>query len=421
MSMPIPIDDMDKMTDGCETDTFSTLISIPNWIDNLKCNRFRSYYLMKVKFKELPEEIKQVINILKTYLIKVTRYEKVKQEDGTMKPKRIVKWVDTIKGYNFCYNPKTRYLNIMLQHQEIQGKDEEEIIEDIVNIFRYYFGIQEKYIETLHRYIKLGRIDFKRDYRYKNQEELAIIKFLVKIAPSSIVRKNYNKKYGKDDKEDEEFDKYQYMVKYKSKNNKTVEFVIYDKGLEQEDKYIKNKVQEEQKDYYQGVMRFEVRIKDGKLNSQKRQNGMEKDIANYKDGFVADDLFNQYAEEVFFKENFYRIDIAKQIIKNCTESNSMKNKLIDLLVSINKRGYTETENNYKYTSSFGTHIKKIRDLGINPLTFNKEWEDINGKVHKTTYTELKNFTLKQQCLYEDSIIIPSRLNKYLKSKTIDKL
>ena len=421
MLLPIPIDDMDKITDGGETDTFSCAINIPNWIDNLKNNRFRSYYLMKAKFTELPEEIKQVINIFKSELTPRVIYKKVKQQDGTTKPTRIYKWVDSIQGYNFCYIPKTRYLHIMLSHQVIQGKDEEEIIEDIINLFKYYFGIPSKYIETLNRYIKLGRIDFKRDYPYRNQEELAIIKFLIRIATSSITRKNYNKVYGEEDNEEEDFDEYQYMVKYKSKSNKTVEFVVYDKGLEQKYKYTKNKTQEEDKDYYEGVIRFEVRIKNNKLNSEKKRKGIEKDIVNYKDSFTADDLFNQYAEEVFFKEKFYRIDIAKKLIKNSTESNSMKNKLIDLLVSINKIGYTETENTYKYKSSFKTHIKKIRDLGINPLTFNKEWEDIDGKVHKTTYTELSNFTLKHNCLYEDSIIIPSRLNKYLKSKTIDKL
>ena len=324
----------------------------------------------------------------------------------------------TLKDYNFYYNPRTYYLNIMIGHSALLGNAKYEIMNNIRDIFQNYFGLEDKYLKNLNRATSLGRIDYKRDYRYKDEQHLSLIKFIVDIAPDTIGNGNYKKLDERDEHLDiEDFDDIEYMKKYKSTSNKTAEFVIYDKQLEQECKFRKGKITQEELDYFEKVIRFEVRIKNGKMNSLKTYKNwtLDKDIDNYKDENVADELFNHYAEQSFFKEPFYRLDYAIRLIYNSGEKPNMRKKLVKLIKSINEKGYTKAKQEYEYKYSFAEHIERLRKLGINPLTFRDTWTDKEVNTHKTTYTTILNFIQKDNCMYDsnEEVIIPSKLRELI--------
>lgn len=310
-------------------------------------------------------------------------------------------WVnDSIDGVVFYYNPMRYYLSIFVAHNQLAGKSQAEITRLIQDIFECYFLFPQQYVDRLDRYINLQRIDFKRDYRYRDEQELVLIKEIINIAPSSIVGKHYIKVDEKDEHEEwDNFDDYVYMQKYKTEANDNAEFVIYDKQLEQESKFREGKITQEELDYYEKVIRVEIRIKDKKLNNLKSDLGISKELDNYKNEQVADEFFSNYAELALFREPFYCIKEAKEIINKSGEKPKTKEKLVELITNINEYGYTYTQEHYEYSSNtFRNHIKKLRGLGINPLTFSDSWKDKQGNIHKTTYTQIPNFIQKQNCL-----------------------
>lgn len=69
----------------------------------------------------------------------------------------------------------------------------------------------------------------------------------------------------------------------------------------------------------------------------------------------------------------------------------MKEKLCSLIRLINSAGYTRAKHIWIDTfsiSTFNSHVKKIRELGINPVTFD---EIIDGIT--VTYEIIPNFSL----------------------------
>lgn len=102
---------------------------------------------------------------------------------------------------------------------------------------------------------------------------------------------------------------------------------------------------------------------------------------------------------MFHTEPFYRLDYALLAIKSdrrLTEKEA--EKLCKLVIDINKKGFTRAKLEYNYCDdTFEKHIKLLRHIGINPLTFD---EDIDIPF-------LLNFTTKEVCkdysLYDEEI------------------
>ena len=419
----VPYEIAGKSIDTGYTDTMSVLIDI------FKLARERRDYRdLEIPSKKgfirkrkliVPFNVSDLINsILSTDFEEYEKWIKKKVKGKYKREKQIYYINYSLKDYNFYYNPRTYYLSIMIEHQALLGNAKFEIMNNIRDIFKNYLGLEDKYLKNLDGATELSRIDYKRDYRYRDEQHLSLIKFIIEKAPDEIVGKNYKKLDERDEHLDiEDFDDIEYMKKYKSLSNKTAEFVIYDKQLEQEDKFRKGKITQEELDYFEKVIRFEVRIKNGKLNSLKTNKNwtLDKDIDNYKDENVADELFNHYAEQSFFKEPFYRLDYAIRLIYNSGEKPNMRKKLVKLIKSINEKGYTKAKQEYEYKYSFAEHIERLRKLGINPLTFRDTWTDKEVNTHKTTYTTILNFIQKDNCMYDsnEEVIIPSKLRELI--------
>ncbi len=422
----VPFEILGKTIDTGYTDTMSLLV------DMFKLSRERrDYQELYIPSKKgfirknkliVPDNVSHLIDsILSTDFEEYEKFIKKKVKGKYKKEKQIYYINYNLKDYNFYYNPRTYYLSIMIEHSALLGNAKYEIMNNIRDIFKNYLGLEDKYLKNLDKATKLSRIDYKRDYRYRDEQHLSLIKFIIEKAPDTIGNGNYEKLDERDEHLDiEDFDDIEYMKKYKSLSNKTAEFVIYDKQLEQEDKFRKGKITQEELEYFEKVIRFEVRIKNEKLKNLKRNRNwaLDKDIDNYKDENVADELFNYYAEQAFFSEPFYRLDYAIRKIRNSNESKYKKKIFRELLNSINKRGFTETKLNYKYPSMFSDHIKDLRKLGINPLTFPTTWNDKEGNTHKTTYTTIPNFIQKKNCMYDsnEEAVIPSKLRELMEQE-----
>ena len=116
---------------------------------------------------------------------------------------------------------------------------------------------------------------------------------------------------------------------------------------------------------------------------------MDKTIDNYYRENIADEHFTRYVEPIFYTEPFYRIDYALLAIKTdkrLTETEA--EKLCKLVTDVYEKGFTRAKAEYKYCDdTFENHIKLLRSIGINPLTFD---EDIDIPF-------LLNFTTKEVC------------------------
>ena len=285
--------------------------------------------------------------------------------------KQLVYYTGKCKLYGFYYNTRTYCLTITLQHKQIKDKTYLQIQEEAEKFIRNYFNINTN-LEGL------NRIDYKNDILINEETELNIIKNIFEKATDSIL-KNYNKEIN----ESEGF----YKVRYRSKGSSSAEIVFYDKGKEMLKLLKENRVQEDEANRYKHLFRTEVRIKNKRLNYEKRSYGQDKVLLNYYNEEQARNFYNYYIKKILGTERFYRIDIAKKIINESKKlKNKMKEKLTELLLNVNKKGYTEAMENYN-KGTFRTYKKKIEALGINILTFN---EKVNGNE---TVEYIENFGL----------------------------
>ena len=171
-----------------------------------------------------------------------------------------------------------------------------------------------------------------------------------------------------------------------------MELCLYNKTKEIEMKVLEGKAFETEKERFENVFRTEVKIKNGKINSNISKDKMkDKSIETYYNKENTTELYNTPVQKIFGVNDFYRIDVAIKIIdKDKSIRKKTKAKLKTLLRKINKLGYTDAKEYWvkKYSEvTFRNHIKKIEALGINVLTFDKK---INGlAVERDT---IRNFT-----------------------------
>lgn len=172
-----------------------------------------------------------------------------------------------------------------------------------------------------------------------------------------------------------------------------IEVTLYSKTLEMEHKVEEGRAPEYLKERYDNIFRTELKLKNGKLNANKRTGKLlDKKLETYYNYDVTSGIYTGTITKIFGTNEFYRIDVAlKKIEENKTIRQSIKQKLSTLLKLINKEGYTQAKIIWCDTFSAGTfknHIKKIEALGINCITFDRI---INGKL--ISREVIPNFTL----------------------------
>lgn len=306
-------------------------------------------------------------------------------------------YIGGIAPFSLFFNANFRYICITFNPKLIIGHypintDVDNIEQEIKDFLVDKLKLASYYVKN----ITLNRIDYNIDYRISCEEERQIIYDLMQIASENL---------GKVVKT-----LYISAITYNPKHG-YVELIVYDKEMERKlairyDDYISDN--DVDKDF-KGIIRIEVRIKNRKLNYYKYNErwNLSKELKHYLREDMKQYFFRQYSEKIWFAESFYRIDVALDLIRNNAYlKDNMKRKLCDVLKSIRRNGYTRTRNSYgnmkriddiqkaiktglssKYIdklrteklcgsdfATFNNYIKKIRELGINPLTYSRNYE-----------------------------------------------
>lgn len=279
----------------------------------------------------------------------------------------------------YChYKYRDDYIFITLQHNAIEGKNVDNIKEDVL-ILLESIGINLKYLEIKN---KISRMDYKHDFEFEYEpiEEHQATMCILRICRDSL-----NGVYKESLKEGT-------GIKYKPKSS-SVEIIVYNKEEERKDK-LKNKrntshIELELKEY-ENVFRSELRQKGARLRYNKRHFlKIDDTLDKYYNEKVADESFRNFVEPIFYTEPFWRLDYALLAIQSDRRLNEKEaEKLCKLVTDINQKGFTRAKEEYNYCDdTFEKHIKLLRSIGINPLCFD---EDIDIAF-------LHNFTTKEVC------------------------
>ena len=186
---------------------------------------------------------------------------------------------------------------------------------------------------------------------------------------------------------------------HEEKSSNYLEVTIYNKTKEIEQQIAEGKADKKDLIRYKNIIRTEIKVKNGKLNSNKSQDQLNnkenirtKDLETYYNFESLHKYYSNNDRKIFSTEQYYRIDVAIRKINDSENVRAtMKEKLCSLIRAINFNGYTRAKEIWVDTfsiSTFNSHIKKIRELGINPVTFDNV---LNGK--KVTYETIPNFSL----------------------------
>lgn len=178
-----------------------------------------------------------------------------------------------------------------------------------------------------------------------------------------------------------------------------LEIIVYNKTKEIENRIANGKAGKNELIKYKDVIRTEVKVKNGKLNSNKSQDQLNlktdirtKDLDKYYNYKATEEYYSKSVKKLFGTEPFYRLDIAIMKIENNRNIKSkMKEKLISLIKLINLEGYTAAKDIWVSTfslSTFNLHIKRIRELGMNVVTFDNVIDGIT-----IDYEYIPNFSL----------------------------
>lgn len=151
-------------------------------------------------------------------------------------------------------------------------------------------------------------------------------------------------------------------------------FNFYDKQAEREDKGY-------QDDEYQRILRIEVQLKKGKINTLEGQ-GLPRDLNYYWSKEAMEKVYFDYLEGYFYTGDYYKLNIAKEKVKASDYEQKDKKKLVKFLNSVNKYGLTfvireyigknRTHRNVWSHSKAKEYIEQLSALGINPVTLNND-------------------------------------------------
>lgn len=318
--------------------------------------------------------------------------------------------------YSFFYICMCFILIVKVKHQAMVGIDSAEVLqEQLINMITEYFEISRDDIEDIVQVydttqkvkiktktgkeiskiiggqqirvenIAINRSEYKNDYRTKNADEILAIQDIQRIS----AEKYYSYE--------------QFLYDYSENENSRINSVYakdgsgyvavtgYFKEYEQSEKE-----KPESAEKYKGIFRTEVKLKNGHLNYKKDSKQREKTLKKYFNEDVAREYFEKYAQKIYYTEPYFRIDIAiSKIYESKKLKEYMKVRLGEFLTRINEVGITEASKEYN-PRTFRNYIKKVREMGINPLCFSKF---INGKKIETR--KMDNFVMFENSIEED--------------------
>ena len=136
-------------------------------------------------------------------------------------------------------------------------------------------------------------------------------------------------------------------------------------------------------------------MKNNKLYSLYKNEGICRELSNYFSSKDRDYFLNYYLKRIIFNGDYYYYNSKEEeAILNNFYTRNMCNKLIEFQKTISTKGITKAKELYNSTT-FNNYIKKLQDVNINPIPIPKNWEI---KFLKNPF----NFTEKNIYLLEDN-------------------
>lgn len=188
--------------------------------------------------------------------------------------------------------------------------------------------------------LKLMRIDYHIDLKLDNK-----IEDYIKLLNNSLDTYNYMKKKMT----------YDTSIHLTTKNGKQ-NINIYDKGKEAKD------------ENYKGILRVEMQCKKALIKGELKKYGVTRELDNYWNTNAMEDYFFSIVDGFCYKGDYYKRKISNTIIDNSNNTPSMKNKLKEFLLEVEKNGLEKVKKSKKYNPcSINTRIQKLTALNINPI------------------------------------------------------
>lgn len=237
----------------------------------------------------------------------------------------------------------------VLGKSDITEDDYAEIDDKLNEYLQFIYGNDTKELVML-------RLDYRFDVVVPEE---AHRKALLKLYKKTFSKHGFKKKY----------DQFKGSIYF---NSKSIQVLCYDKPAERQDR------QQMIKPYEENVLRFEVHILNDHLNYVKRKNTTVKSLKNYLRDNVWRDYMIRHLYPFFFAGNFYKINIATNIINCSTLTETQKFQVREFLRDVSKNGL-EGVRNMKEEGSFSNDglkyskymIKKLctvlKQLNINPI------------------------------------------------------
>ena len=248
-----------------------------------------------------------------------------------------------INGINYVYNYRNLTLKIKVTTYKVLGKlystlsDYDEFINGVVRLFNVV--VKDKTISKKQIFIK--RIDMKVDCKLTDME-LILFKQI----------------------KDKHYSNYKYMSKkqdyetsvHLNNSNGQYNFNSYDKYE-----------QSKNMDFW-NIWRIEVQCKKSMLRKNYIRDGLINTLDNYWsiDGF--NEYFFQFLTPYFNKGDYYRLDVARDLIRKSNYSKTIKNNLCKFVTRINRYGMTGVKGKYYNYVTMKKYCELLDNIGVNPVT-----------------------------------------------------
>ncbi|MFC0015225.1 MULTISPECIES: phage/plasmid replication protein [Allobacillus] len=246
----------------------------------------------------------------------------------------------------------------LLTRNNIEEKDYQLIHERIQDMINHSFGMHVSFESHV-----LTRIDYKHDVYLNNEAESELLFHLIEKQTNK-----YRQKTKIRWMKDENGIPYRFTSSQYHKNASS-ELFVYNKELER-------KAKNEPISNYQNMVRVELRLRNGHLNSKKRQDEIlfGKKLSNYFSDALRREYFQSHVVPIMHSGDYCKINLVRQKLKLSNFSKVKKERLEDFMISIS-RGSLDTPKNHLSPATYRNYLKELSSLGINPILIPKNRKD----------------------------------------------
>lgn len=148
---------------------------------------------------------------------------------------------------------------------------------------------------------------------------------------------------------------------------KSLEISCYDKIEERKSR------KADVKEWEEGVIRFEVRLKKDHIKNKKRS-GIDNKLINYWSVERCKEYAEKYLLNIYYIGDYYTLDAAKKIIYASTKTTVKKEKLV-AFISLLANGNYNSLSKKQSASTVRSRLKDLSELGINPFIIPQKYAE----------------------------------------------